>query len=71
MTEFAYVVVADFLSARDNEALKKNAIEFLEEQTGLEIETLIADNALYLIRCLIKSAGANDKITELAVCAKG
>ena len=70
VTEFAYVVIADFLSARDNEALKKNAIEFLEEQTGLEIETLIADNALYLIRCLIKSAGANDKITELAVCAK-
>ena len=70
VTEFAYVVIADFLSARDNEALKKNAIEFLEEQTGLEIETLIADNALYLIRCLIKSAGANDKITELAVGAE-
>jgi len=70
VTEFAYVVIADFLSARDNEALKKNAIEFLEEQTGLEIETLIADNALYLIRCLIKSAGANEKIAEPVVCAK-
>ena len=70
VTEFAYVVIADFLSARDNEALKKNAIEFLEEQTGLEIETLIADNALYLIRCLIKSAGANEKVPEPVVCAK-
>jgi serine/threonine-protein kinase ATR len=70
VNDFAYVVIADFLSSKDNETHRKNAIEFLQEQTECEIQTLIADNALYLVRCLIKSAGANDKIPEPVICAK-